>query len=122
MSRPALGDELAVPLDRVLVLEAGAAHLGAAGLDYEPVVEGDRTDVADVDLGCRCLDAGVPESLVAAGELPEVLDPGGLEPDEVGGVVGDPLSVGLGEADGDLELEGVAFDGETLGGEHRAAC
>jgi len=106
MARPAIGDELAVSLDRVLVPEAGASHLRAPGLDHEPVVEGDRAEVADVDLGGRGLDAGVPESLVAAGELPEVLDPRGLEPDEVGGVVGDALCVGLGEAHGDLELEG----------------
>ena len=59
-----------------------------------------------MDLGGRGLDAGVPQSLVAAGELPEVLDARGLEPDEVGGVVGDALRVGFREAHGDLELEG----------------
>ena len=75
-------------------------------MDHEPVVEGDGPDVAGVDLGGRGLDARVPESLVAAGELPEVLDARGLEPDEVGGVVGDALRIGLGEAHGDLELEG----------------
>ena len=122
MSRPALGDELAVPFHRVLVLEAGAAHLGAPGVDHQPVVEGDGPDVAGVDLGGRSLDAGVPQSLVAAGEPPEVLDACGLEPDEVGGVVGDALRVGLGEAHGDLELEGVAVDGETLGRERSTAC
>jgi hypothetical protein len=106
MSRPSVGDELAVTFDRVLVLEAGAAHLGTPGVDHEPVVEGDGPDVAGVHLGGRGLDAGVPQSLVAAGEPPEVLDPRGLEPDEVGGVVGDALRVGLGEANGDLELEG----------------
>jgi hypothetical protein len=122
MSRPAVGDELAVPFDRVLVLEAGAAHLGAPGVDHESVVEGDGPEVAGMDLGGRGLDAGVPKSLVAAGELPEVLDAGGLEPDEVGGVVGDALRVGLGEANGDLELEGVAVDGETLGRGRPTAC
>ncbi len=113
MARPAVGDELAVPLDRVLVLEAGAAHLGAPGVDHEPVVEDDGPDVAGVGLGGRGLDAGVPQSLVAAGELPEVLDACGLEPDEVGGVVGDALRVRLGEAHGDLELEG--HPARTLG-------
>ena len=75
-------------------------------MDHEPVVEGDGPDVAGVDLGGRGLDPGVAQSLVTAGELPEVLDARGLEPDEVGGVVGDALRVGFREAHGDLEFEG----------------
>ena len=36
--------------------------------------------------------------------------------------MGDALRVGLGKAHGDLELEGVAVDGETLGRERSTAC
>jgi hypothetical protein len=114
VARPGLGDRLPVALDRVLEPEARPAELAAAGVDRELVVEAHRPHVPDVDLGGRRLDAGVPKPLVAAVEPAEVLDPRGLEPDEVRGVVGDALRVRLGEADGDVELEAVAVDGETL--------
>ena len=114
MAAPALGDRLTVALDDVLVLEPGPAQLGAARVDDEPVVEGHRADVPDVDLGGRRLDALLAQSPVAAVEPAQVLDASGLEPDQVGGVVGDALCVGLGEADGDVQVEVVALDGETL--------
>ncbi len=59
-----------------------------------------------MDLGGRAPRRPVPQSPVAAGVLPEVGDARDLEPDDEGRVVGDPLRVRLGEADGDLEFEG----------------
>jgi hypothetical protein len=117
VARPGLGDELAVPLDGILEPEARAAQLAAPRVDEEAVVEPGRQRIPDVDLRRRRLDPLVAQSLVAAVEASQVLDPSGLEPDEVGSVVRDPLRVGLREADGEVELERVAVDGETLGRE-----
>ena len=41
--RPAVGDHVAVALDRVLEAEARAAHVEAAGVDEQPVVEDGRS-------------------------------------------------------------------------------
>ena len=97
MRRPAVGDQLAVALDRVLVAEPRAAHVEAARVDDEAVVEPRRLQVAHVRLEHERLDAEVAQPLVAAGVPLEVLDARDLEPDEVVRVVDDPLRVGLGE-------------------------
>jgi hypothetical protein len=60
------------------------------------------------------LDALLPELVVAPGERAQVLDPGDLEPDEVGRVVDDALRVGLGESNADARGKGVAVDAQTL--------
>lgn len=114
MAGPGLGDGLAPALDRVLESEAGAADLAAARPDGQPLVELDGSEVAHVDLGRRRFDALLAKPLVAAVETAQVLDPRGLEPDEVGGVVGDALRVRLREADREVEVEAVVADGETL--------
>jgi hypothetical protein len=71
-----------------------------------------------VRLDRRRLDPVVAERLVAAGERRQILDPSHLEPDEVDGVVSDPLRVGLREADRDLGCEAVALDRRTLWRSH----
>jgi NAD-dependent deacetylase len=114
VARPRLGDGLALARDRVLEPEAGASQLRAPRVHLDAGVERHRADVAHVDLGRRRLDALLAQSLVPAVEAAQVLDPRRLEPDEVRGVVGDALRVGLGEADGEVELEPVAVDGDTL--------
>jgi hypothetical protein len=68
VARPAVRDGRAVPLDRVLEAEAGAAEIGAARADYELVVELRRLPVPDVDLRGRRLDALLAEPRVAAAE------------------------------------------------------
>jgi hypothetical protein len=60
-----------------------------------------RLAVADVRLRHERLDPAFAEQRIAARIALEVLDAGELEPDEIDAVVGDPLSVGLGEADPD---------------------
>ena len=55
--RPAVGDELAVALDRVVEAEASAAHVAAARPDREPVVEASRVGVARVRLEGQRVDA-----------------------------------------------------------------
>jgi NAD-dependent protein deacetylase/lipoamidase len=60
------------------------------------------------------LDAVLAQRVVAAAEPIEVADARDLEPNEVLGVVRDPLRVGLGEANADLGVEVEAVDGETL--------
>ncbi len=106
--RPAVGDGLAVPLDHVLEAEAGAADVPARRADAQPVVEMDGHEVADVRLDRERLDPSSSQCGVAAGVSGEVVDPGDLEPDEVGGVVGDALRVGLGEADLDLRSDRIS--------------
>ena len=51
----------------------------------------------------------VAQRLVAAGVRAQVLDAGDLEPDEVRRVVGDPLRVGVGEADAHVRREREAL-------------
>ena len=96
--------------DRVLVTEARAAHAHAARVHVQNVVEARRREVAAVGLEDDRLDAVVAQRLVAAGKRAEVLDARDLEPDEVGGVVRDPLRVGLGEAHAYLGLEAVVLE------------
>ena len=98
----ALGDELAVPLDRVLVAEARAAQVDAAGPDAEPVVEVRGSVVADVHLGRQRLDPLLLDRPVAARVLGEPADARDLEPDDERRVVRDPLRIRLREADDDL--------------------
>ena len=103
--RPALGDELAVALDRVVEPEASAAHLAAAGLDREPVVEASRGDVPRMGLEGQRVDSLPPQPEINGSETAQILDYRRLEPDEVGGVVGDALRVRLREADGHVVRE-----------------
>ena len=105
VGRPAVRDLGAVPLDRVVEAEAGAAHVAAPRADGEPVVEPSRFRVARVRLERQGVDAFLAQPRVAAAEAPQVLDPRHLEPDEVRGVVRHALRVGLGEADGHLVRE-----------------
>jgi hypothetical protein len=102
MERLGVGDELAVALDPVLVPEAGAADVDAPHMDREHVVE-DRCDaVVDPHARRQRLDPVRSDRPVAARVLCEIRDARHLEPDEVGGVVGDSLGVGLREAHPDL--------------------
>jgi hypothetical protein len=94
---PAVGEQRAVPPDRVLEPEAGSADVEAARSDLEQVAEARGRAVADVRLDRGRVDAGLEQRRVAALEAREVVDPGDLEPDEVVGVVRDRLRVGLGE-------------------------
>ena len=57
VGRPAVGDHDAVTLDRILVAEAGARQVEAAGVHHEAVVEHRRPQVADVRLEHERLDA-----------------------------------------------------------------
>src|SRR5205823_6966337 len=102
---PARSDRRAVALDRVVEAEARAAQLAAVGADRQPVVEACGGEVADVGLDRQRLDPLCPQARVAAAEACQVVDAGDLEPDEVNGVVRDPLRVGLGEAHAYLGLE-----------------
>lgn len=114
MARPAVGDRLAVPLDRILEPEAGATEAGAPRVHDEVVVELRRLPVPDVDLGRRRLDALLAKAGVPAVEPAQILDARGLEPDEVRGVVRDSLRVRLCEPDPNVDLEAETVDEETL--------
>ena len=94
--------ELAVPLDPVLVAEAGAANVDAAQVDREDVVEGGGGAVVDADARRQRLDPLRLDRPVAAGVVGQVRDARHLEPDDVRGMVGDALRVGLGEAHADV--------------------
>jgi acyl-CoA dehydrogenase len=109
MLRVAVGHGLVAANDRVLVAEARAAKLAAAGVDDELVVEAGRDPVAAEGFEHDRLDPVVAEGLVAARERAQVLDARHLEPDEVGGVVGDPLRVGVGEPDAHRSREREAL-------------
>jgi hypothetical protein len=94
----AVGDELPVVADdEVLVAKPRALHVDAAALQMEQVVEAGWCPVAANRLEHERFDAVVAKCLVAAGMLAQVLDTSHLEPHEVGGVVRDPLCVGIGE-------------------------
>ena len=88
--------------DEVVEAEAGAAHVEAAGVDAQPVVEPRRLEVAHVRLEHDGLDPEVAQPLVPAGVPLEVVDAGDLEPDHVVRVVDDPLRVRLRESDLDV--------------------
>ena len=60
------------------------------------------------------VDAFLAEAEVAAAEPAQVLDPRRLEPDEVGGVMGDALRVRLRKADGHLVRELEIIHGQEL--------
>ena len=98
----AVAIELAVPLDPVLVAEAGAADADAAQVDREDVVEGGGGAIVDADAGRQRLDPLRLDRPVAAGVVGQVRDARDLEPDDVRRVVGDALRVGLGEAHADV--------------------
>src|SRR6185437_7562457 len=83
----------------------------AACVDHELVVEAHRDPVAAERLEDDRLDPAVTQRLVAAGEGAQVLDARHLEPDEIRGVVRDPLRVGVGEAHAHGRREGVAPHG-----------
>jgi NAD-dependent protein deacetylase/lipoamidase len=110
---PAVGNLLAVALDPVVEPKSCAADVPAAGLDLEPVVEACRHAVANGCLGDEGLDSALAQRRVAAGKAAEVVDAGDLEPDQVGGVVGDALGVRLGEADANLGGEPKSVHGRN---------
>ena len=110
MLGPAVGDHVSIPFEQVLVAEAGSPDVNAAGVDAHAVVEDHRREVADVRLGRQHLVPLRLQTFVSAAKAGEVLDASNLEPDEVGGVVGDPLGVGLREPDGDLGREVETID------------
>jgi NAD-dependent protein deacetylase/lipoamidase len=114
MTRPAVGDQLAPALDGVVETEARSPDVYAASVDPQGIVEADRGEVADVRLDRQRLEALVANRLVAAGEPGEVVDARDLEPNEVGGVVGDSLGVGLGEAHDDVSGEVESLHGRTI--------
>ena len=76
-------DELAVPLDPVLVAEARAANVDAAQVDREDVVEHGGGAVVDADAGRQRLDPLRLDRPVAAGVIGQVRDARHLEPDDV---------------------------------------
>ncbi len=120
---PAVRDQLAVPLDRVLEAEARPPQVDAARAHDQLVVEHRGLQVAHVALEHERLDPVRADRGIAAREAVEVVDAGDLEPDEVGGVVRDPLRVGLGEADADrgCHSEAVHDDAMLLAGLIREA-
>ena len=67
--RPAVGDHRPVALDRVLESEPRAAHVEAARVDEQPVVEHGRREEAHVRLEHERLDPLVAQALVAAGDI-----------------------------------------------------
>jgi uncharacterized membrane protein len=111
---PAVGDSLSASLDQVLEAKARAAKVAAARVDRETVVEACRDAVAHGRLGHERLDPTRAKGGIAAREAVEVLDACDLEPDEVRGVVGDTLSVGLGETNADLGRESKLVQPEAL--------
>jgi hypothetical protein len=76
-------------------------------VDEELVVEPRRDAVAAERLEHQRLDALIPQRLVAARELAQVLNARDLEPDDVGGVVRDALGVGIRKTHPDRDREGV---------------
>ncbi len=101
----AVRDELAGALDPILVPEAGAAKVGAASPDPEPLVEVGGAVIPDADLGRERLHASVADRLVAACMRGQIGDACDLEPDDEGRVMRDALRIGLGEPDRDVRRE-----------------
>jgi hypothetical protein len=66
--------------------------------------------VAHVRLDCERLDTLLAKRGIAPAEPRQVVHPCDLEPDEVLGVVGDALGIGLGEANPDVRVEMEAVD------------
>ena len=95
-------DQLAVALDPVLVAEPRAPQVDAAQVHGEDVVEDGDGAVVDADADRQRLDPLCPDRPVPARVVGEVGDPGDLEPDDVGRVMGDSLCVGLGEPNADV--------------------
>ena len=114
MTRPAVGDRLPVPLDDVLVTEAGSAEVDAAGVDVEEVVEVRREHESRMDFDRQRLHAVIAERLVAAAKSCEVGHACNLEPHEVLRVVHDPLRVRFREPHANPGVEVEAVDGERL--------
>jgi NAD-dependent protein deacetylase/lipoamidase len=114
MSGPAVCDRLSVALDHVLVAKPRSANVDAARVDLEPIVEPGRLEMTHVRLDRHRLYALLSQRGIATPKSPEVLDPRDFEPDEILGVVRDPLRVGLGEANLDLGVEVESVDEETL--------
>jgi hypothetical protein len=114
MPGPAVCDRLSVSLDDVLVAKASAADVDTARVDSQAVVELRRLQVAYVRLHRERLDALLPKRRIAPTEARQVVHPRDLEPDEVLGVVGDALGIGLREANPDVGMEMEAVDGGRL--------
>lgn len=105
MRRPPLGDPLSVALDLVVEAEARSAEVTAPGPDDESVVEAHSGPVVDVRFQRGRVYPSCPQRGVPALEPREVLDPRNLEPVEIGRMMSHPLSIGLGEANLELDRE-----------------
>ena len=127
MERLRRRDQLALPLDPVLVAEARAAQVDAAQVHGEHVVEDGHGAIVDADADGERLDPLLPDRAISAGVVGEVGDARDLEPDDVGRVVRDPLRVRLGEADADIvgvveSLRHVATIREAARGDMTDPC
>jgi hypothetical protein len=114
VTRPAVGDCLAVALHGVLVAEARTPNVDAPRMDPQNFVEVRGPQEAGVGLDRHCLHSLLSKRRVTTAETRQVIDPRHFEPHQVLGVVRDPLRVGFGEADLDLRVEAEAVDAETL--------
>ena len=83
-------------------------------MDVQSVVEVRRQAIADVGLEHERFESLFAQSGISTRVLRQVRDARNLEPDEVIGVVGDPLRVRLGEADGHLGAEAEIVHGAAL--------
>lgn len=114
MRGPSDRDHLALAINRIVETKPRAAQVAAARVHDERVVEAGRLQVPEMRLEHERLQALVPEHLVPAGEDAEILHAGDLEPDEVGGIVGDALRIGLRETDANRGRKGVSLHGATF--------
>ena len=89
-------------------------------MDVDQVVEAEGPAVADGHLHHRELQAPAPQLVVGVAEGAQPLDPGLLQPRQVGGVVDHPHGVGLGEAGPQpvAEAVGGGVGGGLEGGAH----
>ena len=93
----------------VVVAEARTANIDTARPDPDDVVEHGRREVANVRLDDRRLVARVLKGAIAGRVLVEIGDARHFEPDEVRGVVGDPLRIRLREPNANLGREAEAL-------------
>ena len=106
MARATAEDELGAELHPVGEAERRPRALGQRAADRELVVEAQRRVVAHVDPDDRELEAvAVAQIAVGVTERAQVFHARRLEVGQVGGVVGDPHGVGLGEAHAQIDAE-----------------
>jgi hypothetical protein len=98
------GEHLSVAQDRVLEAKGGFAQLNQLGAKRELVVEKGGLAVADERLHDDDAVALLFELFVGETSGAQPLDAADLEVGEVGGVVDDALSVGLGVANAEFRL------------------